>query len=297
MKPLLNIPYQSWILSFAILIIPMLTETIFEDSVRTVLTENEAEMIWLITLLPSVFFSYYKGLHGGVFIAVVSITTNILFEITEAFQQNGLQRHDISVTILGVVLQITIVISIGLLADKLKHKELILEQLNSALEKLSIVDELTGLANRRGLLTLSEQIVTDKCQHICLFIDLDGFKCINDRYGHGIGDEVLKITAKRLQDCLREADIVGRIGGDEFVCLIKNSNKNNVKHIAKRIITSLSTPELISGHQLVVTPSIGIAISPFDGNNMKELLKNADSAMYEAKKLGKNNFFFYEKGA
>ncbi|MED4404115.1 GGDEF domain-containing protein [Metabacillus fastidiosus] len=287
---------QIWIWSLVILVVCILSDSIFDSKLETILDKDTAEMIWLITVLPSIFFSYYKGLYGGIFIASISIVVNLLAEILESFQNYYIfELHDLRIAITILFLHVLVVVSIGILVDKLKYKELELIRLNKKFENLSLIDELTGLFNRRGFLKLSEQVILNNSKSICLFIDLDKFKFINDNYGHDIGNELLKVIAKRLNNCLLEVDIIGRIGGDEFVCLLTNTDVNNVKQIASNIIISLSKPILILEHQLIVTPSIGIAISPCNGNNIEKLLRNADLAMYEAKRQGKNNFQFYKE--
>lgn len=296
MKRFRIIPLHIWLLSIVMLVIPVLTDTVFEKSLELVLDEETVEIFWLITLIPSVIFSYYLGLRGGLFITAIAIFINICCESIEDFQQKGIDLNDFRTTVIGLLLHISIATSIGILADKLKGKELELVKKNTNLEMLSFIDDLTCLYNRRGFIHLSDQVMLDKPRDhaACLFIDLDEFKPINDRYGHDIGDEFLKIIAKRLHYCVREDDLVGRLGGDEFVCFLKNTNAKIAEQVAERIVISLSNPMEVSGHHFSGTASIGIAISPQDGKNIEALLKNADIAMYEAKKQGKNRFHFYE---
>lgn len=297
MKRLRIIPLRFWLLTFVMLLFPILSDTLLEDNLEVIFDEDTVEMFWLIALVPSVIFSYYLGLRGGLFISAIAIFLHLFFETIEAFQQAGFDRQDILVTIMGLFLHISIAVSVGILADKLKSKELESVKLNMKLERLSFEDELTGLYNRRGFIHLSEQVLSNLRQSdvACLFIDLDEFKPINDKFGHEIGDEFLKIIAKRLQYCVRENDLIGRLGGDEFICLLKNSNSNVAEQIATRIVLSLSNPVVIRNQSLFVTASIGIAITPQGENNIDELMKKADNAMYEAKKQGKNRFHFYEK--
>lgn len=297
MKRLQIIPLHIWLLSFVMLLVPILSDTVFADRLELFLDEDTVEMFWLSTLVPSVIFSYYLGLRGGLFIAVIAIFINICCKSIEVFQQHGFGLHDLRITIMGLLLHITITISVGILADKLKNKELELVKINTYLERLSFIDDLTGLNNRRGFIHLSESVMINqpKDHAACLFIDLDEFKPINDKYGHDIGDEFLKIIAKRLNHCVREDDLVGRLGGDEFVCFLKNTNEKIAEQIAERIVISLSNPVVVSGQHFAGTASIGIAISPHDGRNIEELLKNADIAMYQAKRQGKKRFHFYEE--
>ena len=127
-----------------------------------------------------------------------------------------------------------------------------------------------------------------------LFIDLDRFKVINDTLGHDAGDRLLKQLAERLRECLREADTVGRQGGDEFVVLIEDvADPAQVADVGQKILETVARPFLINGQEFHVTASIGISIYPDDGHDQQALLKNADIAMYRAKEQGKNNQQFY----
>ena len=127
-----------------------------------------------------------------------------------------------------------------------------------------------------------------------LFIDLDRFKVINDTLGHDAGDRLLKQLAERLRECLREADTVGRQGGDEFVVLIEDvADPAQVADVGQKILDTVARPFLINGQEFHVTASIGISIYPDDGHDQQALLKNADIAMYRAKEQGKNNQQFY----
>lgn len=127
-----------------------------------------------------------------------------------------------------------------------------------------------------------------------LFLDLDGFKIVNDTHGHDIGDMLLKSVAKRLIDCVREVDIVSRMGGDEFTIILESvQNLQEIVSIARRIIISLATPYKLGENEVNLTASVGIAVFPTDGMSGDVLLKKADDAMYHAKVKGKNNYHFY----
>lgn len=127
-----------------------------------------------------------------------------------------------------------------------------------------------------------------------LFLDLDRFKTINDTLGHGMGDQLLQAVAKRLETCVRPGDTVSRFGGDEFVLILADIAKiEDVEVIAKKILDTLSNPFSIEGRELFTSACIGGSIYPNDGATPKELLKNADIAMYQAKDRGKNNFQRY----
>jgi len=179
---------------------------------------------------------------------------------------------------------------------------------------LAYYDELTELPNRRLFSQSLERTIQiaqrDDEKFAILFIDLDRFKRINDTLGHSIGDELLRQVARRLEQCTRSGDSVARLdptdedggiklarlGGDEFVIILYGIDSEDVvATIASRIISVLTPPFSCEGHQFVVTPSIGIALYPQDGQNGEQLLMNADSAMYRAKFSGRNNYKFYSE--
>ena len=118
-----------------------------------------------------------------------------------------------------------------------------------------------------------------------LYLDLDGFKLINDAHGHAIGDELLRIVAARLMRAVRAGDMVSRVGGDEFVCLLANmDDRESLGHLACKLWDAVAAPLRLGQLTLVVRPSIGIALSPADGSTVDALLKSADAAMYRAKR-------------
>jgi len=169
------------------------------------------------------------------------------------------------------------------------------------IERLANQDALTGLPTRRLFFDrLSTAIVSstrDERFLAVLYIDLDGFKHVNDTHGHLAGDKVLKEVASRLIECVRAADTVGRLGGDEFAALLGGHiSKENVATIAAKIIKSISEPYAFEEHQVTIGASIGIALLPDHGDTPEALLIAADQAMYEVKRLGKNDFRFAASG-
>lgn len=158
-------------------------------------------------------------------------------------------------------------------------------------------DSLTGLPNRLLLVERLGQHITmaerEKRQIALLFLDLDGFKLVNDVLGHDMGDHVLKTVAARLEEQLRAADTVARLGGDEFVILLDNpDSRESISIIASRLIAVINEPILNAGKDARVGTSIGIALFKNEGQSPDQLLKLADEAMYKAKKSGKNIFVF-----
>jgi diguanylate cyclase (GGDEF)-like protein len=165
-------------------------------------------------------------------------------------------------------------------------------------------DPLTGLANR---LVLNDRLAQELArarrndtQFAVLFIDLDRFKNVNDSLGHSAGDELLKLVSHIFVNCVRETDLVVRIGGDEFVVVITDLHNHLnpmsfMSSIAEKILTSLNQTLVIAGHPMTFTASLGIAVFPIDADNTQDLLKNADAAMYHAKDEGRANFRFYSR--
>ncbi|WP_225580573.1 EAL domain-containing protein [Pseudomonas sp. PDM16] len=171
------------------------------------------------------------------------------------------------------------------------------------IHRLAYYDALTLLPNR----TLFQDRLHTALQHaerheewvVLMFLDLDRFKPINDSLGHAAGDRMLKDVAVRLAACVDEDDTVARMGGDEFTLLLQPRNTragalNRAIHVAEQILASLAQPFVLQGREFFVTASIGIALSPQDGDELSQLMKNADTAMYHAKERGKNNFQFYQ---
>ena len=163
---------------------------------------------------------------------------------------------------------------------------------------LANYDTLTDLPNR---MLLSQRLgkAIEEARHserlvAVLFIDLDRFKIINDTLGHDSGDELLKVVARRLSEAVRPGDTVARYGGDEFVIVLANvAHVDDVTRVANKMLGRLSPAIIIGGRELFVSPSIGITLFPFDDNTSDELLRNADSAMFDAKDHGGNCFRFY----
>jgi len=166
------------------------------------------------------------------------------------------------------------------------------------LEYLANHDSLTGLPNRNLLVDRIQQalLMSQRNDHqvAVFFIDLDNFKFINDSLGHDVGDTLLKIAAKRLIATVRAGNTVARQGGDEFVIMVSDTRiTDGADRIASAILDAVSQPFKINEHELVITCSIGISISPKDGENAQSLIKNADLAMYQAKEQGRNRAHFY----
>jgi diguanylate cyclase (GGDEF)-like protein/PAS domain S-box-containing protein len=186
-----------------------------------------------------------------------------------------------AVSVLGTVQDIT----------ELKRSE-------STFEHMALYDSLTDLCNRHLFLNRLEHVMAsahrdEKLLAVC-FIDLDGFKKINDNLGHAIGDELLKSVAKHLKNNVRKGDIVARLSGDEFALAIEGINSvEELEKIIGKISKKLSQPHRIRGHEVLSPASIGVTLYPLDSSTKTDLIKNADAAMYRAKQLGGDQYCFY----
>lgn len=166
------------------------------------------------------------------------------------------------------------------------------------LAELAKFDQLTGLANRVLFREfLSKTLARAERYHrpvALAFLDLDRFKIVNDTLGHHAGDQLLKGVAERLTDCVRASDIVARLGGDEFAIVLDEIvDPLMVGYFCDRILQAIRKPFIIDGEEFFTTTSIGIAIYPMDADNIEDLLKSADTAMYHAKEAGSDNFQYY----
>ncbi len=177
------------------------------------------------------------------------------------------------------------------------------KSLERELHSLAYFDKLTGLPNRRMfidyLVKRIKKAERTPCPFALFFMDLDDFKNINDTMGHEAGDVLLQQVAKRLKEIFRSTDLVARLGGDEFIVLIENTNAPDPVDLAllagKAIQMLSSHPIVLNGRALTIGTSIGIALYPDNGVDTDSLVKNADTAMYAAKKSGKNNYAFYNE--
>lgn len=187
----------------------------------------------------------------------------------------------------------------GRITHYLEIKQDITEKKNAEdrIERLVHFDQLTGLPNR--------SLLSDRFKYTrslakrsggtlaVMFIDLDHFKNINDTLGYSIGNQLLIEVAKRIEAILREEDTVSRQGGDEFMLLLHDTDADGAANVATKLIEAVSRSCQVEQHELIITPSIGIAIYPHDGKDFETLSKNADAAMFRVKQGGRNNFLFY----
>ena len=167
------------------------------------------------------------------------------------------------------------------------------------LDYMAMYDPLTGLLNRRALMEQLDYLMRLSRRNgstiALIFIDLDNFKLINDTYGHGVGDELLQRTAHTLKSMVRESDLTARIGGDEFVLAFSEiDDRETVAQLCEKVLEHVAVQQTIDAHTFMVTCSVGAALFPIDAEEVDDLLRYADAAMYEAKKEGKNRYRLFD---
>ena len=206
-------------------------------------------------------------------------------------QKSGKIIH-INMRSVPIVLDNQVVGVYGISSDVTEKKET-----EKMIEHLAYHDYLTGLPNRNMLGEyLSKELVEatrNNSKVAILFIDLDRFKVVNDTLGHSVGDHLLIEVAKRLKDSVLDADMIFRQGGDEFIVILQDADREISANVATRILENLTEHFTIENYDIYTTPSIGISLFPKDGDGVETLIKQADFAMYQAKKSGKNTYRFY----
>ena len=220
----------------------------------------------------------------------VGLTANCILVRRDGFESavedSAAPIHDRSGKVTGAVIVFHDVSAARAMSQKMAH--------------LAQHDFLTDLPNRTRLnhriANASALDRRHRRQRAVLFLDLDGFKHVNDTLGHRIGDALLQSIAQRMVACVRGADTVSRQGGDEFVILLSEiGHARDAALSAEKLLLALAAPHSISGNELQLTASIGISVYPDDGEDAETLIRCADTAMYQAKKKGRNNYRFFTK--
>jgi diguanylate cyclase (GGDEF)-like protein len=216
---------------------------------------------------------------------------------------NGLHTDGLDKLVLVTslaVLGITLLTSVldARLAARTAQLSQSLKEANRELTQLALHDNLTGLPNRILLADRIDQAMgkvdAQGGMFALMFMDLDGFKPVNDAFGHHVGDQLLRALAARMRENFHRHDTLARIGGDEFVLLVELDNGEEAVSVASRQVALVSQPISVQEHDLQVTVSIGISLYPGNGHTQQELLMNADAAMYHAKSAGKNGYSFFD---
>ena len=202
-----------------------------------------------------------------------------------------------TVAVLGFAL--TIAMLDARMQDRTAKLAASLAAANEQLRQMALHDHLTRLPNRALMLDRLEQAIREAGrdgEFLCaMLMDLDGFKAVNDGFGHHIGDQLLVEVARRMRLAVRSHDTIARLGGDEFVVLAATRERSDAALVADKLIAAIEQPYLIAGEQLHVSASIGIAVFPEDGTGAQELLAHADAAMYHVKEAGRNGYSFFEQ--
>ncbi len=264
---------------------------------KIIIIDIKSALLCLFTAICLV-ISYRLNLGG------VNVFTNPIFISEQQKSEKIIFALMISMTLLFIIffLFFSIFAYTKILeqANDLEENKNLMDKLNddhTSLEKLAHYDTLTGLYNRRAFMEAFTARLNESRQAAnklaIMFIDLDNFKTINDTLGHSAGDELLRIISRRLRSVLRGHDLIGRIGGDEFCLVAPISSTAEAKMIGTRILQKMQQPITISGHVANTTISIGISLFPYDGDGQDQLIKNADTALYQSKGSGRNTLNFY----
>ena len=266
-----------------------ITSTIDPGQVRALHVENRYDLILLDLQMPDMdgfeVMDALKELEKEGYLAVLAVTAHPDHKL-RALQAGARDFVSKPFDQVEVLLRVRNMLEVRLLHDAARSH-------GKVLESLALNDPLTGLANRRLLSDRMSMAIVharrNKTAMAVVYLDLDGFKQINDSLGHGVGDAVLQTTAARLKALVREEDTVARLGGDEFmISLWHVSGADHAALVASRVIEALSHPFDIEGRPVSVTGSAGVAIYPIHGEDAEALMKSADVALYQAKHAGKN---------
>lgn len=242
------------------------------------------DMVWFLLLFPCFIFSYYLGFAGGLFAALIVNIYHLFWLLYEKYLQMAeLFNQELSLHLGVAIVTFLCSIGVGLLSEKLTEKQLQLQSLNRKLKKIALYDSLTGLSNRHYFMEKLSSSLQGKQSVSLMFIDLDGFKQVNDTYGHEQGDHILKEVANRLKRFRNDVTFVSRLGGDEFIVMLVGIDKEEASEIAAHILRKLQ----LQVNDLLISASIGIAFAK-QGDTPSSLLKSADTAMYKVKSSGKN---------
>ncbi|RKQ32467.1 putative bifunctional diguanylate cyclase/phosphodiesterase [Oceanobacillus halophilus] len=225
--------------------------------------------------------------YKGRIIGFILILINGIIVSTYSYTSTGSMELN---NVVASLIQLPLGWFIGKQFDKVHY-------LNNKLQNMAYHDYLTNLPNRLYLANVFKETMenaeNEKKELAILYMDLDRFKSINDTMGHDVGDQLLVQVSNRLVANVRKQDVVARQGGDEFIILLNDVDKTQVKEVADQILHSFAAPFTLNKEDFYTSPSIGISLFPEDGQDINLLSKNADAAMYLSKKRGRNNYQFY----
>lgn len=246
----------------------------------------------------NVFAKSAQPLDGIVTWSNINVSNNMWRLFLSQKESNGLMVYVIGY---GVTLLVALFVggSLRYILLQPERLEAIIRLKTRELEKLAFYDPLTQLANRRLFIekVFIACLNSDKSRCALMYLDLDGFKDINDRLGHGAGDLLLTVMASRLTNIVNGKGVVARLGGDEFAILLSDyHDRQTIKLFAQGLLKSINEPVVLQGKNYSVSASIGVTLIPEDGDSSEEVLGRADMAMYKAKESGRNNVYFFKEG-
>ncbi|MCA9835324.1 MAG: GGDEF domain-containing protein [Trueperaceae bacterium] len=254
-------------------------------SYRAEMTEI-ASWVGIFYLISFWFLGTKNGLRFSLIYATLLVTTTIAFNLNRLAVVE--ERNAI---LFLAVFSLAIINGLHVLAKTVAIKS----KLAWEMTNLAHQDSLTGLPNRLALEDKLKEAFQDQQSLAVFFLDVDGLKNVNDTYGHKAGDSMIVTVANRLKTLLRTHDFVCRVSGDEFVIICPNlSDKANISAVVERIQASLTKPVQLETCTVTVSASIGASLYPHNSQNPEELVRQADAAMYQIKKSGKNGFCFYD---
>jgi len=234
------------------------------------------------------------AMSANEYMVVASHTWTLTLATQKEFENRFGRDISLIIAVAGVSLSLSMALLAWSMINGRARALLLAARITEELRHMAQHDSLTGLPNR----ALFSDRVQNKLAHArrharrfaLIFLDLDKFKPINDKYGHSVGDLLLRQVARRLQDSIRASDTVGRLGGDEFVLLVGElTDAADALALAEKIRQEVRRPYTINGHQLTISCSLGVAIYPDDGTDELALTKRADEAMYRAKNSGRDS--------
>ncbi|WP_050179607.1 putative bifunctional diguanylate cyclase/phosphodiesterase [Domibacillus robiginosus] len=265
---------------------------------------EEFEVIWLIQLISIYLIASYFTYLSSVIMSFISIGVHMYFEISEYVDQSVFHSHDYQMFVMLTAVKIFYAISEVYQKKNVQRKQFKLEYLNKELkgknqefQKIDFYDLLTGLPNRRMLNKYLEkellQHSQNKQQLAVLFLNLGRFQLVNDELGYHAGDLLLQQVGQRLISAAGQNGFVARQGGDEFVLILENTNKEQILKVKDHILCEFTVPFIFNQKKYFITPRLGISMYPGDSQKVETLIKHADTAMYVAKESSSINYSFY----
>lgn len=283
----------SWLLVQSAAVMSVrLALALFSNPAENVLTDSTTVMLWALILPVLAATTRVSPLAARVTSILPLFFVGLLLAYAATPQSRSmstagwLQLGQLSMVGFGMLLA-------GRNFAGLQRKVERYQRRNRRLRRLAFFDDLTRLHNRAYLEQHFRELFVPGTQAAVLFLDLDGFKSINDTLGHATGDEVLKLVSARVEACARQASCLARVSGDEFVVVFPYVHRGEVNALARQLIQQLSDPFILREHLLRLSVSVGISLYPQDGEDGNDLLRRADVAMYNVKRSGKNGLRFY----